>query len=210
VKIQSSNCLQETNILLIRVLENRSFLIIALIVSVLIAFKIQTFVIFPIESLLGFSITQHASMVYLPAGVVFLSFYLLRWWFFPVVLVGRTLISVQFEGWGIWLEAIIFNCIIVCLYPMWLHLLNSAKWDVFGDHNEDELTIVGAMIFALLVSFSTGLLSAIHQTTIGMVPVAQSLQYTVHFIIGDTLGTGVVLYLFYRLLKWNQSKTGEC
>jgi hypothetical protein len=65
--------------------------------------------------------------------------------------------------------------------------------------------VTGAMIFALLISFSTGILSAIQQTIAGVVPLDQALQYTVHFVVGDTLGTGVIIFLFYRLLKWNVS-----
>ena len=40
----------------------------------------------------------------------------------------------------------------------------------------------------------------------------QGLQYTLHFIIGDTSGTGVILFLFYQLLKlnlkWRRHKNG--
>ena len=68
------------------------------------------------------------------------------------------------------------------------------------------------MIFALLLSFSTGILSAINQTVSGVVPLDQALQYTLHFIIGDTIGTGVILFLFYQLLKlnlkWRKQKNG--
>jgi hypothetical protein len=84
-----------------------------------------------------------------------------------------------------------------------LYLLNSAKWDVFGDDDQSQLTITGSMIFALLISFSAGILSAIQQTFLGAVPVEQALQYTVHFVVGDTLGTGVVIFLFYKLLQLN-------
>jgi hypothetical protein len=59
------------------------------------------------------------------------------------------------------------------------------------------------MIFALLISFTTGIFSAIQQTLSGAVPADQALHYTVHFVIGDTLGTGVVIFIFYRLLQWN-------
>ena len=188
------------NVVLISILDNRKKLTFALLISVLVAFGVQRHVIFPIESLLNFEITQHASMVYLPAGVIFLSFYLLRWWFLPVVLIGRTFISVQLGGADIW-----FSAVVSILYPGWLYLLNSAKWDVFGDTDQSQLTVTGAMIFALLISFSTGILSAIQQTIAGVVPLDQALQYTVHFVVGDTLGTGVVIFLFYRLLKWNVS-----
>jgi len=59
------------------------------------------------------------------------------------------------------------------------------------------------MIFALLISFNAGILSAIQQTFLSAVPMEQALQYTVHFMVGDTLGTGVVIFLFYKLLQLN-------
>jgi len=59
------------------------------------------------------------------------------------------------------------------------------------------------MIFALLISFSAGILSDIQQTFLSAVPMEQALQYTVHFMVGDTLGTGVVIFLFYKLLQLN-------
>lgn len=198
--------------MLLRILDNRPKLIVMLIISVLAAFEIQRYVIYPIESLLNFEITQYASMVYLPAGVVFLSFYLLRWWFLPVILIGRTYISLQLGPAELILDIMIFNLVVALLYPLWLYLLNNANWDVFGDVDKNQLTITGAMIFALLLSFSTGILSAINQTVSGVVPLDQALQYTLHFIIGDTIGTGVILFLFYQLLKlnlkWRKQKNG--
>ena len=189
--------------MLLRILDNRPKLIVMLMISVLVAFEVQRYVIYPIESLLNFEITQYASMVYLPAGVIFLSFYLLRWWFLPVILIGRTYISLQLGPVELILEMIIFNLVVALLYPLWLYLLNNANWDVFGDVDKNQLTITGAMIFALLLSFSTGILSAINQTASGVVAMDQALQYTLHFIIGDTIGTGVILFLFYQLLKLN-------
>jgi hypothetical protein len=197
---------------LLRILDNRPKLIVMLIISVLAAFEIQRYVIYPIESLLNFEITQYASMVYLPAGVIFLSFYLLRWWFLPVILIGRTYISLQLGPAELILDMMIFNLVVALLYPLWLYLLNNANWDVFGDVDKNQLTITGAMIFALLLSFSTGILSAINQTMSGVVPLDQALQYTLHFIIGDTIGTGVILFMFYQLLKlnlkWRKQKNG--
>jgi hypothetical protein len=113
------------------------------------------------------------------------------------------LISLEFSGLESWVEVIILNGCIALLYPLWLSLLNSANWDVFGDKDQSQLTITGAMIFALLISFSSGILSAIQQTFLGAVPMEQALQYTVHFVVGDTLGTGVVIFLFYKLLQLN-------
>ncbi len=198
--------------MLLRILDNRPKLIVMLIISVLAAFEVQRYVIYPIESLLNFEITQYASMVYLPAGVIFLSFYLLRWWFLPVILIGRTYISLQLGPAELLLDMMIFNLVVALLYPLWLYLLNNANWDVFGDVDKNQLTITGAMIFALLLSFSTGILSAINQTVSGVVPLDQALQYTLHFIIGDTIGTGVILFLFYQLLKlnlkWRKQKNG--
>lgn len=198
--------------MLLRILDNRPKLIVMLIISVLATFEFQRYVIYPIESLLNFEITQYASMVYLPAGVIFLSFYLLRWWFLPVILIGRTYISLQLGPAELILDMMIFNLVVALLYPLWLYLLNNANWDVFGDVDKNQLTITGAMIFALLLSFSTGILSAINQTVSGVVPMDQALQYTLHFIIGDTIGTGVILFLFYQLLKlnlkWRKQKNG--
>ena len=198
--------------MLLRILDNHPKLIVMLIISVLAAFEVQRYVIYPIESLLNFEITQYASMVYLPAGVIFLSFYLLRWWFLPVILIGRTYISLQLGPAELILDMMIFNLVVALLYPLWLYLLNNANWDVFGDVDKNQLTITGAMIFALLLSFSTGILSAINQTVSGVVPLDQALQYTLHFIIGDTIGTGVILFLFYQLLKlnlkWRKQKNG--
>ena len=189
--------------MLLRILDDRKKLTIWLIISALVMYQIQKWIIFPFESLLNFEVTQHASMVYLPAGIIFLSFYLLRWWFLPVILISRLLISLQFSGLESWVEVIILNGCMALLYPLWLSLLNSANWDVFGDKDQSQLTITGAMIFALLISFSSGILSAIQQTFLGAVPMEQALQYTVHFVVGDTLGTGVVIFLFYKLLQLN-------
>ena len=198
--------------MLLRILDNRPKLIVVLVISVSVAFEVQRYVIYPIESLLNFEITQYASMLYLPAGGIFLSFYLLRWWFLPVILIGRTYISLQLGPVELILEMMIFNLVVALLYPSWLYILNNANWDVFGDVDKNQLTITGAMIFALLVSFNTGILSAINQTLSGVVPLDQALQYTLHFIIGDTIGTGVILFLFYQLLKlnlkWRRHKNG--
>ena len=189
--------------MLLRILDDRKKLTIWLIISALVMYEIQKRIIFPLESLLNFEVTQHASMVYLPAGIIFLSFYLLRWWFLHVILISRMLISLEFSGLESWVEVIILHGCIALLYPLWLYLLNSAKWDVFGDKDQSQLTITGAMIFALLISFSSGILSAIQQVLLGAVPMEQAFQYTVHFVVGDTLGTGVVIFLFYKLLQLN-------
>ena len=187
--------------MLFRILNNRPKLIFMLIISVLAAFEFQRHVIYPVESLLNFEITQYASMVYLPAGVVFLSFYLLRWWFLPVILIGRTYISLQLGPTDLILEMVIFNLIVALLYPLWLYLLNNANWDVFGDVDKNQLTITGAMIFALLLSFSTGILSAINQTVSGVVPLDQALQYTCISSLEIRLGPESFFFCFISFLN---------
>ena len=126
--------------LLLRILDDRKKLTIWLIISALVMYQIQKWIIFPFESLLSFEVPQHASMVYLPAGIIFLSFYLLRWWFLPVVLISRTIISLQFTGLESWFETIFLNGCIALLYPLWLYLLTSAKWDVFCDDDQSQAT----------------------------------------------------------------------
>ena len=63
---------------MLRILDDRKKLTIWLIISALVIYEIQKQIIFPLESLLNFEVTQHASMVYSPAGIIFFSFYLLR------------------------------------------------------------------------------------------------------------------------------------
>jgi len=82
-------------------------------------------------------------MVYSPAYIIFFSFYLLGWWFLPVILISRTIISLQFTGLESWFETIILNGCIALLYPLWLYLLNSAKWDALGNNDQSQLTITG-------------------------------------------------------------------
>lgn len=187
--------------MLFQILENRSKLIIALIFVYLISWELQVWVVFPLEQLLDFAITQHASMIFFPAGVIFVSFYLLRWWFIPVVLIGRVFTGFEQAGWEFSLMLFVENGIVICVYPLWLYILNLAKWDVFGDQDESNLTIIGAMIFQLLVTFTTSLAGAMREVSVKAISWDQSTQYIIHFISGDVLGAGIVMYLFYRLMK---------
>ena len=119
--------------MLLSIIDDKRKLIPALLVLYICMWEFTLHVVFPIESQLGWAISEHASILFLPAGVIFLSFYLLRWWFIPVVLIGRTFVNVDFYDVGFsW--TFILESIFVCLvYPLWLYLLNSANWDVFGD-----------------------------------------------------------------------------
>ena len=187
--------------MLLRIVDDKCKLIPALLLVYVLAWELSHHVIVPIEAKLGWEITQHASILFLPAGVIFLSFYLLRWWFIPIVLVGRTYVS--FDNFGDVLTAsILIENIFICLvYPLWLHLLNSANWDVFGDKDQSSLTLIGAMIFQMMVTFTISLGATLQSITLGGLSWNDSTQYIVHFIIGDVLGTGVVIFLFYKFMQ---------
>ena len=187
--------------MLLRIVDDKYKLIPALLLVYVLAWELSHHVIVPIEAKLGWEITQHASILFLPAGVIFLSFYLLRWWFIPIVLIGRTYVS--FDNFGDVLTAsILIENIFICLvYPLWLHLLNSANWDVFGDKDQSSLTLIGAMIFQMMVTFTISLGATLQSITLGGLSWNDSTQYIVHFIIGDVLGTGVVIFLFYKFMQ---------
>ena len=187
--------------MLLRIVDDKRKLIPALLLVYVLAWELSHHVIIPIEAKLGWEITQHASILFLPAGVIFLSFYLLRWWFIPIVLVGRTYVS--FDNFGDVLTAsILIENIFICLvYPLWLHLLNSANWDVFGDKDQSSLTLIGAMIFQMMVTFTISLGATLQSITLGGLSWNDSTQYIVHFIIGDVFGTGVVIFLFYKFMQ---------
>jgi len=187
--------------MLLRIVDDKRKLIPALLLVYVLAWELSHHVIVPIEAKLGWEITQHASILFLPAGVIFLSFYLLRWWFIPIVLIGRTYVS--FDNFGDVLTAsILIENIFICLvYPLWLHLLNSANWDVFGDKDQSSLTLIGAMIFQMMVTFTISLGATLQSITLGGLSWNDSTQYIVHFIIGDVLGTGVVIFLFYKFMQ---------
>ena len=187
--------------MLLRIVDDKRKLIPALLLAYVLAWELSHHVIVPIEAKLGWEITQHASILFLPAGVIFLSFYLLRWWFIPIVLIGRTYVS--FDNFGDVLTAsILIENIFICLvYPLWLHLLNSANWDVFGDKDQSSLTLIGAMIFQMMVTFTISLGATLQSITLGGLSWNDSTQYIVHFIIGDVFGTGVVIFLFYKFMQ---------
>ena len=187
--------------MLLRIVDDKYKLIPALLLVYVLAWELSHHVIVPIEAKLGWEITQHASILFLPAGVIFLSFYLLRWWFIPIVLLGRTYAS--FDNFGDVLTAsiLIENIFICMVYPLWLHLLNSANWDVFGDKDQNSLTITGAMIFQSMVTFTMSFGSTIQQITFGKISWNESTQYVMHFIVGDVIGTGVVIFLFYNFMR---------
>ena len=187
--------------MLLSIIDDKRKLIPALLILYILSWELARGFIFPLEANLGWEISQHASILFLPAGVIFLSFYLLRWWFIPIVLIGRTYVS--FDNFGDVLTAsILIENIFICLvYPLWLHLLNSANWDVFGDKDQSSLTLIGAMIFQMMVTFTISLGATLQSITLGGLSWNDSTQYIVHFIIGDVLGTGVVIFLFYKFMQ---------
>ena len=187
--------------MLLSIIDDKRKLIPALLILYILTWELSGRVIFPLEANLGWEISQHASILFLPAGVIFLSFYLLRWWFIPIVLIGRTYAS--FDNFGDVLTAsiIIENIVICMVYPLWLHLLNSANWDVFGDKDQNALTIKGAMIFQSMVTFTMSFGSTIQQITFGTISWNESTQYVMHFIIGDVIGTGIIIFVFYQFMR---------
>ena len=185
-----------------KILEDRRKLIPALLVLYFLSWEFSISVIFPLEAYLDWEISQHASVLFLPAGVIFLSFYLLRWWFIPIVLIGRTYVSYDTFGDILTASILIENLFVCLVYPLWLHLLNSAKWDVFGDQDQSNLTLIGAVIFQTMVTFTISFGSTIQQVLMSKISWDQSTQYVMHFIIGDVLGTLAVIYLFYQLLRF--------
>ena len=187
--------------MLLSIIDDKRKLIPALLILYILLWELSGRVIFPLEANLGWEISQHASILFLPAGVIFLSFYLLRWWFIPIVLIGRTYASFDNFGDVITPSILIENIFICLVYPLWLHLLNSANWDVFGDKDHNALTITGAMIFQSMVTFTISFGSTIQQITFGTISWNESTQYVMHFIIGDVLGTGVVIFLFYKFMQ---------
>lgn len=187
--------------MLLSIIDDKRKLIAALLILYILSWELSGGVIFPLEANLGWEISQHASILFLPAGIIFLSFYLLRWWFIPVVLIGRTYASFDNFGDVITASILIENVFICLVYPLWLHLLNSANWDVFGDKNQNSLTLTGAMIFQAMATFTISFGSTIQQITFGTISWNESTQYVMHFIIGDVLGTGVVIFFFYKFMQ---------
>ena len=187
--------------MLLGIIDDKRKLIPALLIVYILAWELSVRIIFPLEANLGWEISQHASILFLPAGIIFLSFYLLRWWFIPIVLIGRTYASFDNFGDVLTTSILIENMFICLVYPLWLHLLNSANWDVFGDTDQNSLTLTGAMIFQSMVTFTISFGSTIQQITFNTISWNESTQYVVHFIIGDVLGTGVVIFLFYKFMQ---------
>ena len=187
--------------MLLRIIDDKRKLIPALLILYILLWELSGRVIFPLEANLGWKISQHASILFLPAGVIFLSFYLLRWWFIPIVLIGRTYASFDNFGDVITPSILIENIFICLVYPLWLHLLNSANWDVFGDKDHNALTITGAMIFQSMVTFTISFGSTIQQITFGTISWNESTQYVMHFIIGDVIGTGIIIFVFYQFMR---------
>ena len=187
--------------MLLSIIDDKRKLIPALLILYILLWELSGRVIFPLEANLGWEISQHASILFLPAGVIFLSFYLLRWWFIPIVLIGRTYASFDNFGDVITPSILIENILICLVYPLWLHLLNSANWDVFGDKDHNALTITGAMIFQSMVTFTISFGSTIQQITFGTISWNESTQYVMHFIIGDVIGTGIIIFVFYQFMR---------
>ncbi|MDB2411884.1 hypothetical protein N9W31_00365 [Litoricolaceae bacterium] len=187
--------------MLLSIIDDKRKLIPALLILYILLWELSGRFIFPLEANLGWEISQHASILFLPAGVIFLSFYLLRWWFIPIVLIGRTYASFDNFGDVITPSILIENIFICLVYPLWLHLLNSANWDVFGDKDHNALTITGAMIFQSMVTFTISFGSTIQQITFGTISWNESTQYVMHFIIGDVIGTGIVIFAFYQFMR---------
>jgi hypothetical protein len=187
--------------MLLSIIDDKRKLIPALLILYILLWELSGRFIFPLEANLGWEISQHASILFLPAGVIFLSFYLLRWWFIPIVLIGRTYASFDNFGDVITPSILIENTFICLVYPLWLHLLNSANWDVFGDKDHNALTITGAMIFQSMVTFTISFGSTIQQITFGTISWNESTQYVMHFIIGDVIGTGIIIFVFYQFMR---------
>jgi len=187
--------------MLLSIIGDKRKLIPALLILYILLWELSGRFIFPLEANLGWEISQHASILFLPAGVIFLSFYLLRWWFIPIVLIGRTYASFDNFGDVITPSILIENIFICLVYPLWLHLLNSANWDVFGDKDHNALTITGAMIFQSMVTFTISFGSTIQQITFGTISWNESTQYVMHFIIGDVTGTGIIIFVFYQFMR---------
>src|SRR6056300_778125 len=188
--------------MLLSIIDDKRKLIPVLLILYILLWELSGGFIFPLEAKLGWEISQHASILFLPAGVIFLSFYLLRWWFIPIVLIGRTYASYDAFGDILTASILIENLFICLVYPLWLYLLNSAMWDVFGDQDQSKLTLIGAVIFQTMVTFSISFGSTIQQVLMSKISWDQSTQYVMHFIIGDVLGTLAVIYLFYQLLRF--------
>jgi len=172
------------------------------VVMYLIAFQLQRYVVFPVESLLGWEITEKASIFYLPAGVQLLAFYFLRWWFVAFALVARTIIYYQFWETASWTDAAYQAIVVALTYPLLLRVFESnARWHVFGTEHQPDFTVTGVVIFQTLVTLLISLIVAAQGVMLGMVEQAEALQYTIHYLIGDVIGAVGVMYAFYLVFK---------
>ena len=187
--------------MLLSVLDDKRKLIPALLIFYILTWEFSRRIIAPLEANLGWEISQHASILFLPAGIIFLSFYLLRWWFIPIVLIGRTYASFGNFGDVLTMSILVENIFICFVYPFWLYLLNAANWDVFGDKNESSLTVIGALIFQTMVTFTMSFTSTLQQILFNAISWNEATQYVMHFIVGDVLGTGVIIFLFYKFMQ---------
>jgi hypothetical protein len=57
------------------------------------------------------------------------------------------------------------------------------------------------MIFQSMVTFTISLGATLQSITLGGLSWNGSTQYIIHFIIGDVLGTGFVIFFFYKFMQ---------
>ena len=176
----------------------------------LLAYQVQLFVLFPLESQLGWEITEKASIFFLPAGVQLLAFYFLRLWFIPVVLIGRTLLYLQYWGDTAVVEALLSAVFVAGLYPFLLNTFERAGWAVFGTDTNPTFTVTGVVIFQIMATLATSILLTAQHLALGQIESQQAFQYSLHFLVGDVTGAVGVMYLFYlgmtRYLKLKASR----
>lgn len=191
-------------------LKANSRLIALFTVAYVISYQLQRGVIFPLESQLGWEMTEKASMLYLPAGVLLLSFYYLRLWFIPVVLVGRTALSLQFWGQPLFVDALVQAAYLACWYPFLLRSFENAGWSVFGSADRPSFTVTGVAIFQVMATLGVSVFVTAQSLIIGQVNHDEAFQYVVHYLVGDVLGAMVVMYLFYlTVTAWFRLKTPD-
>ena len=166
----------------------------------LLAYQVQLFVLFPLESQLGWEVTDKASIFFLPAGVQLLAFYFLRLWFIPVVLIGRTLLYLQYWGETLWLEALVSAIFVAWLYPFLLNTFENAGWFVFGTEAQPTFTVTGIVIFQIMATLATSIVLTMQHLALGQVAGDQAFQYTLHFLVGDVTGAVGVMYIFYLVM----------
>jgi len=52
-----------------------------------------------------------------------------------------------------------------------------------------------------MVTFTISFGSTIQQITFGTISWNESTQYVMHFIIGDVIGTGIIIFVFYQFMR---------